>query len=187
MVESLHNILSHKVLVWLDNRTRAIRGATEICLKEGYIADAVAVAGLPTRLHARYGLNGQFTFHTFCFEVKTTRSDFLSTFNNSPKHANRKESVCNFHYIVAPRDMIAPLEVPGFWGLLCNSGRGLREIKLAVFQDNPLMSRLEIEGRLLWVGKLTEHIGDRTFGYRLRRNAIYVGAWHGELGEQKPL
>jgi len=68
-------------------------------------------------------------YHYFSciFEAKASRGDFLSTFNDSKKHKNRKEPIANLHWCVAKKGVCEACELPDFWGLLLVSGVGLSE------------------------------------------------------------
>lgn len=148
---SLHQDLSWKSLDWLAARStqRGILGTTEVVLAQGYVADAVALAGLQHRLLVRYldtsglvekfvredgngGLEetGDVRNELVCvFEVKVSRRDYLSTFDGAGKKPNRHSPVGSMHWCVTPRGMVEPQEVPNFWGLLQPRGSGLQEVK----------------------------------------------------------
>jgi hypothetical protein len=68
------------------------------------------------------------------FETKVSRSHFLWTFKNSPE-ANRKSPIGNLHYLVIPPDLKCTDHLPNWWGILQQSGRGLREIRPAIFSS----------------------------------------------------
>ena len=141
-----HVELSSRCLRWFAARAtgRGIVGATEIRIADGYVCDAVGIGGFQHRYLVRYlvasGLrekkfvgetvNGDIFNEFACiFEVKVTRADFLSTFGPSHQHANRKSPIGSLHWCVAPKGLIDASELPGFWGLLEASGRGLRQQK----------------------------------------------------------
>jgi hypothetical protein len=65
------------------------------------------------------------------FEVKVSRSDWLSELNNPKKNAIAIQEV-DYWWIVAPSTEIVPVdELPDKWGLYTCSGRGLRVTKRA--------------------------------------------------------
>jgi hypothetical protein len=148
-----HQDLSKRCLVWLSNKAtgRGIRGCNELMLGEKYIADAVAIASLQSRLYTEFlnlkpiyksGMNELLELDeadlesrppnefVFVFEAKATRSDFLSTFGpTNYEVGNRRYAAGHLHYIVARRGVCQVEEVPDFWGLLMASGVGLRVLK----------------------------------------------------------
>lgn len=136
----LHQELAWRALVWLEAKAtnRGIRGVEEVCLAEGYIADSVAISGLTianeklmrgasTRRH-----NDKISDdYTWIFESKVSRSDFQNTFKHSNHNGDRLKPIGNFHFVVTPRGLVKPEEVPTFWGLLERSGQGLKISKMA--------------------------------------------------------
>lgn len=81
-------------------------------------ADAVAMNLFPSR---GLGIHG--------FEIKISRSDFKNEIKN-PHKAEEIAQFCDRWWIVAPKGMIAPEEIPDAWGLIVSNG-GLRESKPA--------------------------------------------------------
>lgn len=81
-------------------------------------ADAVAMNLFPSR---GLGLHG--------FEIKISRNDFKNEMKN-PHKAEEIAQFCDRWWIVAPKGMIAPEELPEAWGLIVSNG-GLRESKPA--------------------------------------------------------
>ena len=81
-------------------------------------ADAVAMNLFPSR---GLGIHG--------FEVKISRSDFQTEIKN-PEKAEEIAQFCDRWWIVAPKDMIRPDELPEAWGLIEANG-SLREKKQA--------------------------------------------------------
>ena len=151
-----HRELSHRALRWLHPRVtrRGLCGATEVRLASGYVADAFALCFLQSRFDRQYHPSaktgeqiiellggGHVTLDEYdyselgreyacVFEVKVSRPDFLSTFGAAEgKHANRHKPTGSLHWVVCPRGLVKPSEVPDFWGLLETSGSGLRETK----------------------------------------------------------
>jgi hypothetical protein len=131
----LHNELSQKALVWLEGRAtqRGIRGCEEVILKEGYVADSAAICGLSLSHEKtflgeyRNGKTWQSTSddYVFVFESKVSRADFQNTFKRDGHFGSRLNPVGNFHFVVTPKGLVTPDEVPLFWGLLEKSGAGL--------------------------------------------------------------
>lgn len=133
-----HNELALKALTWLKYRitNKGMRGTTEVSLDRGYVADAVAICSLQYRFFRFYTKMSfpearPFNVNYFAcvFEAKSSRADFLSTFNLSEKHQNRHKPIGNLHWCVTPKKLIKPDELPDFWGLLEEKGGGLTEIK----------------------------------------------------------
>ena len=144
---SKHAELASRCLRWFAARStrRGIVGATEIQIANGYVADAVAIGGFQHRFLKTYlsqsGLSekwfngstvvGDINNELPCvFEVKVSPEDFVSTFGDSAKHANRKDPVCSMHWCVTPKGLVRPSELPDFWGLLEASCQGLKEVKM---------------------------------------------------------
>lgn len=142
-----HAELASRCLRWFAARStgRGIVGAKEIEVAHGYIADAVAIGGFQSRFLDTYlsrsgiirkwfnggKFVGDINNELPCvFEVKVSRSDFVSTFGDSVKHANRKEPIGSMHWCVTPKGLISPHELPDFWGLLEASGQGLSETRM---------------------------------------------------------
>lgn len=149
-----HNQLAVLSLNWLANKTtlKGLRGTTEVCLDQKYVADAVALCSLQNRFYQRYCEHSRLkpivghgvydkgkvvykwegdvgNYFACIFEVKISRADFLKTFGNGEKHANRHEPVGSLHWCVTPKGVIRPEELPDFWGLLEPYGSGLTEKK----------------------------------------------------------
>jgi hypothetical protein len=143
----LHCELAHRALVWLEGRAtnRGIRGCEEICLKAGYVADSVAISGLTMQNeklflegkkrsvgNSGYGIADDYVF---VFESKVSRADFFNTFKRGNHLGDRMLPVGNFHFVVAPRNLIKADEVPEFWGLLEQRGAGLGIVKMPTFKE----------------------------------------------------
>jgi hypothetical protein len=154
-----HNELSAKALTWLGYRAtgKGIRGACEVFLGDGYVADAIAFfspqyryleeycrpAGIDPAKHLAYWL--------CVFEAKVSRADFLSTFGPTPgDHVNRHRPVGHMHWCVTPRGLIDPAELPLFWGLLEQSGGGLREVRMPAISSIPEPAMDHIAHILIW-------------------------------------
>lgn len=134
----LHIELAQRALVWLEGRAtnRGIRGCEEVILDNGYVADSVALSGLTYKNEKLFGVatdrwrNEESEDLAWIFESKVSRSDYLNTF----KSGNRLTPIGNFHFIVTPRGLVKPEEVPSFWGLLEQSGQGLTLRKIPTLQ-----------------------------------------------------
>jgi len=171
-----HHALSQLPAKWLRGRAFAHRGSTEIRVAPTYKADYVGIGGFQRRFKEEYwhqhhcdplmryegeGENRRYApkrniMGILIFEVKVSRADFLSTFGPKIKnsHANRHHPVGSFHWIVTPKGLVEPEEVPTFWGLLETSGNGLREMVKPYWFEQPedLINRIAYE--ILWYGNL---------------------------------
>ncbi len=161
-----HIQLSDLTLRWLSARStgKGIRWAREVRLGEEYVADAVALGRMQRRYEKcllpkfdsiseqqewwsnyRYGW-------VFVFEVKVSRSDLLSTFNGD---GPRYDPAGHLHYCVTPPDLVEPEELPQWWGLIEQSGLGLR------VAFHPEIRHIEDEQawwaahQVLWAGEKT--------------------------------
>lgn len=177
MPSKKHNELAGCALTWLSNRVtaRGMRGTTEVTLAKGYVADAVAICGFQGRFHTAYckhsGLKpitghaqynektgevehvlseGTNNYHAVIFEVKISRGDFLSTFNDKEKHLNRHLPVGSLHWCVTPKKLIKPEELPDFWGLLEVRGGGLSEKKKPLIRPISDAKMDSIAHSLIW-------------------------------------
>ena len=175
-----HDELTVKAGKWLHSKVTmsGIRSEFEVAIAKGYIADYVALTWLQGRFMELYGAIGggwiKEEIEPGCdilrpaqypaapslvlvFEAKASRSDFLSTFNNSKTHANRKEPVGSFHWVIANHRICEPNELPDFWGLLMPSGRGLHEVRRPTFHDISKAVMNEIAYRILWKSGYGRH------------------------------
>lgn len=168
MASEKHNDLIYRAGAWLANRItlRGYRGYPEICLNNQYVADFVAIASFQSRFYEQYlelakkkplrFANGHWvgvgTEWLNVFEAKYTRSDFISTFNDSAKHANRKTPSGSMHWLVCKKGICHSNEVPEFWGILETYGNGLREIKKPIHQYIEPSYLYRIAYRILWSG-----------------------------------
>lgn len=59
------------------------------------------------------------------FEIKRSRGDWLKELK-TPRKAESIGRFCNRWYIVAPKDLVHPNELPPRWGLLESTGKSLR-------------------------------------------------------------
>ena len=170
-----HNQLTMMGPTWINNKVtrKGMRVATEVCLDRGYIADAVALCSLQNRFFQRYCsysrkqpktgnihiIDGkrEYTWHgdvinyfACVFEAKATRADFLSTFGTGPKHVIRHSPIGSLHWCVTPRQLIKAEELPDFWGLLEESGRGLIEVKMPKINILSEQELDRIAHQLIW-------------------------------------
>jgi hypothetical protein len=126
-------------LIWLEKYAtqRGIRGCEEVIIRPGYVADAAAICGLQYQYHKKWvgdrKPNDFSDDFTFIFETKVSRSDFLKTFINDNHIGSRLQPISNFHYVVTTKKIVAEQEIPAFWGLIEEYGRGLRIVKEAVY------------------------------------------------------
>lgn len=136
MANSLHFHLTRRVEGWISSRATGagFNWATEVYLAQSYVADAVVIASLQHRFWLAAQGNQRPTPErlVIVFETKVSRSDFLWTFKNSPE-ANRKSPIGNLHYLVIPPNLNCIDHLPAWWGILQQSGRGLRELRPATF------------------------------------------------------
>jgi hypothetical protein len=78
--------------------------------RETRTADAMVLSLWPSRGLELYG-----------FEIKVSRSDWLSELKN-PKKAEELSQYCDYWYIVAPSDIVEIGELPATWGLMAWNG-----------------------------------------------------------------
>ena len=160
-----HIELQHRAVAWLRSRStgRGLRAGMEICLRPGYVADVVAVLSFQHRFAEAYKMLSQHpdkpmvrvSDEAVCiFECKVSRADFLSTFGPNPKHrVNRYEKQGTLHWVVAAKGVVREGDELGFWGLLEESGRGLREVR-APRRDFLTRARInDVAYELLWHGQ----------------------------------
>lgn len=166
-----HDDLSLMALTWLSNKVtgKGMRGETEVCLAEGYVADVVALCSLRYRYWQLYSrdssiptlrsykqhqlncvVNRSINYLACIFEAKVTRNDFLSTFNQTEKHLNRHQSIGNLHWCVAAKGIAKANELPDFWGLLEPCGPGLTERKRPIMKTTTMADLDKIAHALLW-------------------------------------
>lgn len=133
----LHCELAQRALVWLQVRAtkRGIRGCEEVIINEGYVADSAAISGLQLQYEKLFlgksrGWNHKASDDlVWIFESKVSRGDFFNTFKIE-NGSNRLNPVGNFHFVVTPKGLVTPDEVPAFWGLIEQSGQGLKISKM---------------------------------------------------------
>lgn len=156
-----HNLLAHQALNWVGNRAtgKGQRCGFEIEIVRNYIADAVSLCALQYRyaeyykLIERRAIAIQIVPEVVCvFECKVSRADFISTFGNGPRHANRKTPIGSLHWCVTGKGVCEPEELPEFWGLLVQRGQGLSEVRPPVYNKISEKAGLKIAYELLWYG-----------------------------------
>jgi len=82
-------------------------------------ADAIAMELWPSRGLSLHG-----------FEIKSYRGDWLTELKN-PAKAEELAKFCDFWWLVAPKDIIKPEEIPATWGLMIPFGSTIKIIKEA--------------------------------------------------------
>lgn len=135
----LHCELAERALVWLSTKAtrRGIRGSVEVIIAEGYVPDSAAISGLQIQYEKQFkncerqrGNSEECDDYIFIFESKVSRGDFFNTFKHGNHIGDRLKPIGDFHFVVTPKGLVKPEEVPTFWGLLEKSGSGLRLSKL---------------------------------------------------------
>lgn len=142
-----HLDLQNRPFSWLASRItgRGLRGGMEIPVAQGYVADAVIACDFQYRHEIRYYGNptyydwhknaGVKTSSILIFEAKATLADFQSTFGGRDnEHANRLIPVGTLHWVIIPKGCYSSWsssikKLPAWWGILEESGKGLRELK----------------------------------------------------------
>jgi len=168
-----HDDLIWMAANWIENRAsgRGCKGNSELCIAPEYVADFVCQCTLQHRFYHTYCKNSELqelqphngawsgiTNDFICiFEAKTTRSDFLNTFNESPKHMNRHEPFGNLHWCVVSKGIIKPEELPDFWGMLERSGNGLREVRPPKLFKIPKERLYYVAHQILWTINKRRH------------------------------
>ncbi|MCJ7483901.1 MAG: hypothetical protein MUO31_13160 [Thermodesulfovibrionales bacterium] len=173
-----HDELAIMALTWLSNKVtgKGMRGTTEVCLSQGYVADAVAICSLQYTYNSMYIEHSGYkpaimnrtynretgkidtivrgdkidNYYACIFEAKASRSDFLSTFNDKEKHLNRRFPIGSLHWCVANKGVCGPDELPDFWGLLETYGSGLTEKKRPLIKILTSEQLDKIAHALLW-------------------------------------
>lgn len=142
-----------------------MRGAHEVALMQGYVADAVAMGSLQWEYNEYYwGFHHRdsrsqhlhqerYSEGVFVFEAKATRADFLSTFGSHyGPHENRFKPMGTHHWVVVAKNIIKPEDLPllAFWGVLEESGTGLKEIHPPYWCNISVEELQRIAYTLLW-------------------------------------
>jgi len=148
-----HQELAEKALKWAANKCTGAgnRGSVEVYIPNYGIADSLIIQAIQSRFRWDYGINEScFGYsnekYIFVFESKVSREDFKTIF---PKLA-KGDIPGNFNFIVCPKGMLEPIEIPFGWGLLEPKGNGLTEIKKPAFFEIPELQRLRVESDMLW-------------------------------------
>lgn len=162
-----HLELGGRAVAWIRSRVtgKGFRAGWEVRLDKGYVADVVALGNLQQRYDLEYWENHhkdpRFNHRhherhyeqVYIFEAKATRADFLSTFLRfSGNHINRNTPIGTHHWIVIAKGIVKPEEMEslGFWGVLIESGNGLREIRPPYWCNIERQRVLEIAHAILW-------------------------------------
>lgn len=143
----LHYNLTKRVRRWMRRRATGVGfdWATEVYLAEGYVADAVVISQLQHRFWLEVTRSNLQEFRALnrdrvvapeklviVFETKVSRGDFLCTFNNA-NEGNRRVPIGNLHYLIIPTDLRCDDHLPEWWGIVEQSGNGLREVRPAKY------------------------------------------------------
>ncbi len=168
MTSDEHKVLTSRCLPWLRGRItrRGVRAGFEVPLADGYVADWVALAGFQYQFERRFKNKAQREFErrngcrvsvefACVFEAKVSRSDFQKMFGHGYGEHGRDEPKGSLHWVVAPRRLVHPSEVPEFWGLLEPRGGGLSELKQPRYCPLPERDLFRLAYHLLWYGKET--------------------------------
>ncbi len=155
---------------------KGFRGALEVKLANGYVADAVALGNLQNKYNVNYWNNhhgdpkmNHFVHErhheqVFILEAKATRTDFLNTFGSlHGEHRNRFQPIGTHHWVVVAADIITPedMEKLRFWGVLVESGNGLKEIRPPYWCNIDKSDIHKIAYRILWrKGRLMKNASD---------------------------
>ena len=162
-----HLELQKRSLAWIRSRVtgKGFRAGWEVRLGNQYVADVVALGNLQLGHDLEYWANhhkGPLCNHrhderhyeqVFVFEAKATRADFLSTFGGfKGYYSNRYQPIGTHHWIVTAKGIVKPEEMGrlNFWGLLIESGSGLREIRPPYWCNIERQRILEIAHTILW-------------------------------------
>ena len=146
---ALHVELTKRTRRWMRRRATGagVAWASEVYLGQGYVADAVLVGSLQHRFWLEVTKSNIEEFRALgsrdrviapeklviVFEAKVSRSDFLATF--SRENGNRLAPAGNLHYLVASDNLTNFDCLPGWWGILQQSGNGLRQIRPSIYRD----------------------------------------------------
>ena len=164
---ALHKDLTERSIRWLGGRLtkKGMRGDREVYVAPGYVADAAVLGNLQLKYDLEYwdnhhkdqrcGAGGHERHYeqAFIFEAKATRSDFLSTFGKPwGNFQNRFQPVGTHHWVVIAKGIATPEEIERlkFWGVLVQSGSGLREIRPPYWCNIDRQSILKLSRTILW-------------------------------------
>ena len=163
-VSEHHKELARRCFPWVASRAtkRGIRGACEVPLTRQWVTDVAILGSFHERYRAKYGepavhLPGNpFVLIRPCwlmiFEVKVSRPDFACTFKaTGNRRADRRQAgFGNLHWLVMPRGLVEPQEVPTLWGILEQRSTGLREIRRPEFCVIDEPRKAEVAETILW-------------------------------------
>ena len=166
----LHQKLALSPMGWAANKAtrKGMRFATEFHVFHNYIVDAAILMTFQWRFAEAYGLIERkpespyvaYYEDAVClFEAKQSIQDFKKDF--SPSGFKGKNPKGTLNWVVTPKGLVSPGEVPGIWGLLEMRGNGLTEIKAPVSQkiETPELQRIGYE--MLWKGGRGSQYEDR--------------------------
>ena len=126
-----HLALSKKAIIWGRQMAtgRGYRANLEQPVGGGVVVDALILSCLQSRYRERYDTAADALDFALVFESKVSRSDFFRTFKN--EESGRLNYIGSLHWVITPKALVDPSEVPEWWGLLqpSKNGRGLREVK----------------------------------------------------------
>ena len=97
------------------------------------------------------------------FEVKSFRSDWLGELKK-PWKSEDMQSYCDEWYVVAPKDVVKPEEVPATWGYMLADGRGCKIVKQAPTLPAKSIDRATMAGIMRTIDKssmIPEEIQER--------------------------
>lgn len=118
--------------------------------RKGRTLDGMAMSLWPSR-----GL------HLHGFEVKISRGDWQRELAD-PAKADGFAAVCHAFWLVAPKEIVKPGELPPTWGLLVPHGKGLRVEKEAPLQERSPMPWDMLAAFLRGVVKVQEDMVPRS-------------------------
>ncbi|WP_461169293.1 hypothetical protein [Arthrobacter sp. Z1-15] len=113
-------------------------------------------------------------------EVKVSRSDWLTELRD-PTKSERIKRFCDYWWLVVPNaDIVKPGELPEGWGLMVQSGHGLRaKVKAPRLTPEPLT--------LDFVAGLTAAAARTAFREPLHRDARTIDVWNDKAKENRRL
>ncbi len=162
-VSEHHKNLARRCFPWVRSRMtpRGFRGALEVPLAIGWVADVAILGSFQYRHYVKYSDRcvkyghpclGAYSYWLMIFEVKVSRPDFASTFKaTGNRHADsRQTGFGNLHWLVVSRGLVEPLEVPPLWGILEQRPTGLREIRRPEFCGIGELRKAEVAETILW-------------------------------------
>ena len=166
MTSDAHKMLAARCRPWVRRRStkRGMRAGFEVPLANGYVADWVGLCGFQWSIRRQYvadellkRIGAVLIDPEFAcvFEVKVSRSDYQKTFGHGYAQHGRAEARGSLHWVVAPRGVVEPEELPEMWGLLQPMAGGLRVLKRAPFCPLTAEALHRLAYYVLWYGKET--------------------------------